>query len=248
MINMDKILDKIDKKCSEGNKIMAEIAYVSTKSIKQKKDLGDLIRLADRYACLLDFYYETNNSCFYKEAKKQKKALYSTLDKKIKADLNRIEKRILPYFDYEKEIKEKLRKGESFSDKEIKKYILSKSSDAYYSGRLLEMFVPNSTNLVKVFHYRLALSDIYGDLRDFEEDLKHNMPNLLYLHLHNKNHNVPSSRINALIISRNDSVERKIIKFADDLLDKTKRADLTKYPRLEKSIRKIYQKIVRMFK
>ena len=90
MVELNKIISKIDNKCIEGNKILAEIAYASTKNAKQIKKLSSMIKLADRYACLLDYYYETDKYAFYKEAKNQKVALFKRLDKDTRADLNKL--------------------------------------------------------------------------------------------------------------------------------------------------------------
>lgn len=248
MVELNKIISEIDNKCIEGNKILAEIAYASTKNVKQIKKLYYMVKLADRYACLLDYYYETGNYDFYKEAKNQKEALFKRLDNDAGADLNRLERKLLPYFNYEKELKKKIKVNIPIAEREIKNYILKQSSDAYYSGRLLKIFAPKSDGLIKVFHYRLALSDVWDDLNDFEEDFRQDMPNILYLFLYNQNPNVPSSRLNALIVAKNSAINQKIIRFADELLNKTKKTDLTKYPLLEKSINQKYHKIVKLLK
>jgi len=244
---MNKIIENIDKKCSEGRRIMGNIVYDLTKNINKKRKLCKLIKLADRYACLLDFYYETNDIDYYKDAKKQKKALYRRLDAAIKTDLTNLEKELLPYFNYEQDLRRKIQTQNPITEKEIKNYILKKSSDSFYYMRILQAFIPKDNNLVKAYHYRIALYDILDDLRDFEEDFKQKMPNILYLYLYNQNPNVPSSRLNAFIVAKNSGIDRRIIKFACELRRSSDKLNPVKYPLLNKSVERNYQKIVKLF-
>lgn len=176
------ILSQID----ERPFIQLMCASVSEVSSEPKaKDILGLIKTSVRCACLLDLYAETEDPIFLREFETQRKKFYSLVPEQFHRELQTLEIEVKDFFQYELQLRMKLRRGEKFTSEEITKYLLGKSSDNAFYGKVLEIMVPE-WNLTSELRIQTILFDIGKDIEDYEQDFREGLPNILNMFLTQK--------------------------------------------------------------
>lgn len=137
-----------------------------------------VVRQAVRCACLLDLYAETANPVYAKELERQRSKFYEEVPKDFHPELEKVEGSVKKFFDDEKILMKRISVGDKFSSDDIRNYLVGKSGDNIFYGRLLELLVPE-WNLTRELQIQTMLFDIGKDLVDYEEDVANALPNIL---------------------------------------------------------------------
>jgi len=244
-INLKEILRKIDNKktANEFIDMTSDVVLYLTKEKVKAKEVYERIGLAVRYSLLLDYYSETNKRFFYREAQKTKKDLYKKLGKKTQIDLEKIEQEIISFFENERNLMKKIRKGKNLSEKEVKKHIKMKASDAIYYSRILGDFIQK--DLTKALHEGNMIFDIGKDISDYEEDYM-KQPNILYSYLFiSLKEKTPKGLNEALGLTRELGINKKILSLCNVFLQDIKR---NRIPPLTNLAEKRYRKLKEILK
>ena len=77
----------------------------------------------------------------------------------------------------------RIKSGDKFSEDDIKNYLLGKSGDNLFYGKLLELLAPG-WKLTDELRIQTMLFDIGKDLLDYEDDTRNGLPNILLMYLH----------------------------------------------------------------
>lgn len=247
-----KVLFKIDKK--PFIKLIRDIVSESH-SKKSGKKIHEPIKLAVRYICLLDLYHETKDknykNYFYdaviylNEAKRQKEILYNLIPENQRKSLEKIEKNVLKFFNYESYLRRRLHSWNVFSRNDIRKYIYEKSKDNILYGKILEMLVPG-WNLTKELRTKTMLFDIKKDISDYEDDVKNELPNLLCLYFSGnmKKSNIPTSNKKAIQLANEMKISNHILSLATALKNKALKSEELKHSQiLKRNITKTYSNL-----
>ncbi|MCK4522205.1 MAG: hypothetical protein KAU20_06530 [Nanoarchaeota archaeon] len=234
------IIKDIDRKC-EFPKVIEKL-FKNRLTNNQQEELFWRLVHATRYACLLDYYHETNNILYLHEGQKQKENLFSRLPNKTRYNLEDIENKIISFFQYEKEVIAKIEQQHIFSDKDIKNYIKKRSSDSIYYEMIIEDFIPDNDIPSNALRCQLALYDVLKDLSDYENDLQDRHPNILVMLLLSKKiTKFPTSSLETLC-----KVKTEIRQIADSLKKEgLSEPKIRSYPLLIKDIEDKYQKLTK---
>lgn len=158
-------------------------AYSSERDLDKAVEVYRITKSLMRYIALMDDFYESGN----KENLDRAHQLLDEVTFDPRAQLSYSVRlavdKFWPFWMFENMTKHRILEGEAFSDKELRYFILFKSSDTplIYCSVLncyLETFNPN---IAMVFHYNQALIDILDDYIDIEEDVRTQMPNIFRL-------------------------------------------------------------------
>ncbi|HEY9246246.1 MAG TPA: hypothetical protein VIO11_05295 [Candidatus Methanoperedens sp.] len=222
VLKQDKIslmLKKIDNE-SETPELISNILYPQSEDKNTEKRLVfSLLQAAIRYACFLDKYHESGEAIYLEEAYKHRSIIFSSLTPEKCMTLESIEKKILPFWDYERCIQKRIEDDDSFSDADIREYIYLRSSDSLFYCEIANAFHPLNPETAELFHKRLMLFDIVDSIQDFEEDMRDKQPNILVMWLLNymSRDMIPLSLPQALDISRKHKINSKIHDFGREL-------------------------------
>lgn len=174
-IVIDKVLVEIDQRPFIQT-LTTIVGEVSPRSGIQK--IHPLIKRAVRCACLLDLYAESGNPIYAAELEKQRSVFYKEVPKNFHSELEKVEGDVKRFFDDEKTLIKRIRAGDKFLEDDIRTYLMGKSGDNLFYGRLLELLVPE-WNLTEELQIQTMLFDIGKDLLDYEEDVENGLPNIL---------------------------------------------------------------------
>ncbi len=111
-----RIIKQIDDKKFYSELIENTLKENIGDTVRRRK-VFNLLKYAVRYSCFIDLYYETKDTQYLREAEKQKTKIFSFLTVEQIKDLEIIEKRIIGFFEYEKDMIDKIKKGLIFSKK-----------------------------------------------------------------------------------------------------------------------------------
>ncbi len=142
------------------------------------QNIHSLIKQAVRCACLLDLYAETGNSVYQTEFNRQRNRFYQAVPKDFHSQLEKIEEDVNGFFDDERILMQRIKSGDKFSEDDIRNYLLGKSGDNLFYGKLLELLVPE-WNLTDELRIQTMLFDMGKDLLDYADDVKSGLPNIL---------------------------------------------------------------------
>lgn len=193
--------------------VYASVLEVSSVSIA--KDILEPIKTSVRCACLLDLYAETEDPIFLREFETQKKKFYSLIPEQFHTNLQSLEEEVKGFFQYELQLRMKLRRGEKFTNEEITRYLLGKSSDNSFFGRVLEILVPE-WNLTNELRIQTILFDIGKDIEDYEQDFRECLPNVLNMFLTQKleTSEIPMNSDDAIILADRLGITDEILGLA----------------------------------
>jgi len=245
-----KVLFNIDKK--PFIKLIKDIVSES-QSKKAGKKIHEPIKLAVRYICLLDLYYETKDKnyknyfsdgvIYLNEAKRQKEILYNLIPENQMKSLEKIEKDVLKFFsNYEIPLRRRLHSWNVFSRNDIREYICEKSKDSLFYGKILEILVPG-WKLTKELRINTMLFDIKKDIPDYEDDVKNELPNLLCLYFSGnmKKDNIPMSNKKAIQLANETGISNHILSLATALKNEALKSEELKHSQtLKRNITKTY--------
>ncbi len=224
--NQDKIsqiMAKIDEESETPELISGLISELipldSTDTNSKKQHLFSLIRSGIRYSCFLDKYHETGENIYIEEALRQRDFIFNSIPPENRYMLENVEKNIMPFWEYEKEIQRRIENDNVFKEEEIKKYLNFRASDSFFYCALAELFIPFSPEMKRLFHNRLMLSDIVDSIKDYEEDLGNRHPNMLIMYLLNyiSVDEMPASLQQALNLACQFKINSRIQKFGREL-------------------------------
>jgi hypothetical protein len=176
-IVMDEVLEEIDQR--QFIQTLTTIVSEVSPNINLTQ-IHSVLRRAVRCACLLDLYAETANPVYAEELEKQRTMFYEEVPEDFRSELERVEKSVKSFFDYEKALISRIKSGDKFSENDIKTYLAGKSGDNLFYGRLLELLVPE-WKLTRELQIQTILFDIGKDLTDYKEDVINGLPNILIM-------------------------------------------------------------------
>lgn len=174
-VAIEKVLAEIDQRPFIQT-LVTIVAEISPGSDPQS--VYSLLKQAVRCACLLDLYAETGDLIYQTEFNKQRTRFYQAVPKSFHPELEKVEEDVKGFFDDEQVLIQRIKLGDKFSETDIRNYLLGKSGDNIFYGRLLELQVPE-WNLTEELCMQTMLFDIGKDLVDYEEDVKNGLPNIL---------------------------------------------------------------------
>lgn len=212
-ISIDEVLTEIDQRSfiQTLNVIVSEISPgIDTQYI------ATVTRRAIRCACLLDLYTETSDNVYLIELKKQRSRFYKEVPKKFHSKLYKVENNVINFFNNERTLTKRIVASDKFSEDDIKKYLLGKSSDNLFYGKLLELLVPE-WNLTRELQIQTMLFDMGKDLVDYEEDVTNGLPNILIMCINSKINKNKISQLaqelkNEALASKNINVSPSLVK------------------------------------
>ena len=175
IVAIKEVLDEIDQKPFIQT-LTAAVSEVSPDANLVR--IRSVLTLAVRCACLLDLYAETDNPIYLTESEKQRTDFYQQIPEAFHAQLERTEREVKGFFDDEQTLMQRIKSGDKFSEDDIKNYLLGKSGDNLFYGRVLELLVPE-WNLTRELQIQTMLFDIGKDLVDYQEDAARGLPNIL---------------------------------------------------------------------
>ena len=143
----------------------------------------DKVKNLVRVVVLMDRYFEVGNQRYRRLGQALIARLKRDGDESLKSIIKFNMKQFWPFWKFEDYIKALMLNGYRFSEAEIRKFNLFKSSDApLLYAPVLEAAVPGFPHSASlIIHYNQALQDIEDDLEDIQEDLKDQMPNIFIL-------------------------------------------------------------------
>lgn len=174
-IDIGEIVTEIDQRPFIQT-LTSIVSEVSPRSDTQK--IHSLIKRAIRCACLLDLYAETDDPIYKAELEKQRSKFYEEVPEGFHLELKKVEDDVKRFFDNEQILIERISAGDKFSNDDIRNYLMGKSGDNLFYGRLLELLVPE-WNLTNELRIQTMLFDIGKDLVDYGEDVTNGLPNIL---------------------------------------------------------------------
>ena len=177
----------------------------------------NLLQLAIRCACLLDDFSETDNTAFLKEFHKQKEYFYTLTPAHFHDELREVENDVKQFFEEERSLALRIRGGDQFSWRDIQKYILGKSGDNLFYGKILELTTPGWTaDHTEGLRLQTILFDIEKDIQDYSDDVPKGLPNVLYMGLTTtvKPENIPHDNPNAVSLATQVGLDRRLLYFA----------------------------------
>lgn len=248
---ISQILAKIDDQ-SETPELISNILYQKTSDKETEKNLVfSLLREAIRYACFLDKYHESNEAIYFDEALKHRSIIFSSITQEKCLILESIENRIMPFWDYERQIQKRIEDDDVFSDADIREYIGLRSSDSFFYCEIASAFQPLNPKMAELFHKRLMLYDILDSILDFEEDIRDKQPNILVMCLLNyiSKDMIPLSLPCALDLSRKHKVNLKILNFGMELYQYAlKSGYMSTIPLIKKDFDEKYHRLEELLK
>jgi len=183
----DSMISSIDKKVNKGVEMDLGAYYLaafsSTRDPDQALNVYRMTNSLMRYIALMDSFYETNDKESLQRASRLLDEITATSVGQMRYAIKLSIEKFWPFWMFENMIKQRILDGDSFAEKELRYFILFKSSDTplLYCTLLdshLETFNPN---VAMVFHYNQALIDILDDYYDIEEDVQTQMPNIFMM-------------------------------------------------------------------
>ncbi len=176
------MLKKIDDE-SETPELISNIFYPDGTNEEKKHLLFSLLRAGIRYACFLDKYHESEEKIYLEEALAHRATIFSSIDQEKGMVLESIERKLLTFWNYEKHLKKRIKDEDVFTEEEIKDYIRFRSSDSFFYCGIARVFCPVDPQIAEIFHNRLMLFDIVDSIKDYEEDMRDEQPNILTMWL-----------------------------------------------------------------
>jgi hypothetical protein len=186
---VDPLIDNVDKAVNKGVEMDLGAyylaAYSSSKDLAKALTVYRLVNSMMRYIALADAFYETGNKESYARANQVLEEISATSNEQMTSSLRLAVEKFWPFWQFENMMKTRMLDGRSFSDKDLRYFILFKSSDtpSLYCTVLDNVLDSFSPNVAMVFHYNQALIDILDDYYDIEEDIQSQMPNIFILAL-----------------------------------------------------------------
>ena len=240
MGSIKNALKKI-KKESESPELLSEIVYFSTKNLEMKKSVFKLLRAAIKYVCLMDFYYETLDKKYKKEFIFQREKVYKLINTPDKQKLRNLEKKLMLFWNYERKLLKKIKDNKRFKDKDIKEYILRKSEDSKFYFTLVNFKYKLPKKLQRIIHLRQALNNLIDDLKDYDEDIKDNQPNILILYFMKKDFlkdKLPLTAKEASSLIKGLKIKKEILNLGKELAEEClKYKEIDNFPILKLGIK-----------
>ena len=180
-------------------------AYSDSRDFDRSILVYQTVRSLVRYILLMDRYYEVGNKKYERIARGLLRSTKQMHDGQLKYSLDFWLQRSWPFWDFEQEVKKLMIKGHTFGFKELRHYVLFKSSDApMIYAPILDNELPNfNQNVASILHYNQALQDLHDDFEDIEEDVHEKMPNIFIL--------ATTDHISYSKILKNPSHARKLV-------------------------------------
>lgn len=216
-VDLSEVLTEIDNR-SFINFVFEVASEVSPGFGKEE---ADAILIAVRCACLLDLHAETDNPEYLEEFDKQRVVFYGLISEDRHEKLISLELEVVRFFENERVLMGRIRKGESFSEEDIRKHLLGKSSDNLFYGQVLEILVPR-WNLTRQLRAQTILFDIGKDIEDYSEDVEGGLPNVLYMALSAdlEHGQMPRESDQALLVARKTGASEMLLRIASEFRDK----------------------------
>jgi hypothetical protein len=247
IVNIKQVLAKIDSQ--NFPRYVSQMAYeVSSRDEIKRTKAHELMKLAIRWAFLLDFYYETDRPIYLEEAEKQLCELYQLIPQEHCNDLISVERKTRKYFDFEKHLRSRIQANDSFTGGNIIRYLYGKSGDALFYGRLLRAVTP-MWSLTNELRIQIILGDIGKDITDYENDIKQGLPNVLYLFFSGKveKSSIPQDMKGAVGLANSMGVADRVLTLAARVKEKALASkDLGRSPTLRETIVEHYGRIERL--
>jgi hypothetical protein len=247
-LDIQQVLFKIDNQ-NFANYVSQMVYEITSGDETKRAQAYDLMKLALRWALLLDLYYETNMPIYLEESEKHLSELYKIIPQKHHRTLISIERKARKYFDFEKELRYRIQANDRFSRKDIRRYLYGKSGDALFYGRLLKALTP-AWNLTNELRIQTILFDISKDITDYEDDVNFGFPNILYLFFSGKveKNKIPRNMRGAIKLADELRVSNRILKLVIRLKEKALVSNnLFRSPTLSETIVDHYYRIEQLF-
>ncbi|MFZ3077505.1 MAG: hypothetical protein WA139_03560 [Candidatus Aenigmatarchaeota archaeon] len=234
MIN--KLLSKVNEKGSSFAKIILKITSEMSHKETTNTSAEHAIKSAVFYINLLDLYHESkdknyatfskNADIFRREADKQRSKIYKFIPAAFRKDLEEVERKALTFFDYEDKIRKKIKEGIRFKESEIYKYTYMRAGDNLIYGKIIESFFPEWC-LTEELRINTMLFDMCKDMIDYNDDVKNELPNVLYMYLctKKKKMEMPCDIKGAIIMAKRIGISAQIINFASNQKKKALTSD-----------------------
>ncbi len=177
----------------------------------------DLMRKAIRCACLLDLFAETRSPEYLGEFVRQRTQFYRMMPSYTHDTLQKLEYDGRQFFEHEQTLRQRIRDHDEFSWSDIEAYMMGKSSDNVFYGKILEFMAPSWTpGHSEALRTQTILFDIGKDIQDYPDDVKGSFPNTLSMALttHMKPKDIPSSLPEALRAAQETGATEQIVAFA----------------------------------
>jgi len=229
------------------------IKFVSTvitevSSSGEVEKAKEAIKLAVRCACLLDSHAETDNQAYFEEFKRQRKDFYGLIPDQHQQKLRVLEGEVMQFFEEECLIMDRVRSRDRFSEENIREYLLGKSSDNLFYGEVLEIFVPE-WDLTEELRIQTILFDIGKDIKDYEEDIRDELPNVIYMALSSgvDKDTIPRDGTAAIELAIRTGASNRLLGLASDFKDRALESERIKTsPTLEKAINDRFKEIIQL--
>ncbi len=208
----------------------------------------DVMRKAIRCACLLDLFSETKSPEYLTEFVKQRTQFYTMIPVYTHDELESVEYEVKQFFKYEQILHDRIQQGYKFSWTDIEKYIMGKSSDNIFYGRVLELltldWTPKHSTALRT---QTILFDIGKDIMDYEEDAIEDLPNILYMALTTslKSKDIPRQLRDAVRIASKTGIAGQIIDFAARFKNEISTEILSASPTLQEAVVQRFEAIRR---
>lgn len=210
-MKINETLVWIDQRIAKYLSLCVEVIEFYNK--EKVNEAEGLLITALRAAFFYDFYAETGDIDFLNEADRHKNFLYNhnQISAQDKEDLQKIESQIMKLFEYEKKIGDNIKAGSVLSDSEIKKHWQMKSADALFYGRIINIFTDGKNLIPDIYAYTQIL-DMLLDIREYEQDLKKQELNMLYMRLLRvvPSDKIPTSKLLAIELANSTGVSDNI--------------------------------------
>ena len=218
---------------------------VPVTSNAKAKEVLELIKTSVRCACLLDLHTETEDPVFLGEFEVQRKKFYNLIPEQFHAELQTLEGEVKDFFQYELQLRMKLGRGEKFTSEEIERYLLGKSSDNAFYGRMLELTVPE-WDLTNELRIQTILFDMGKDIEDYEQDVRGGFPNILNMFLTQKlaSSKVPANPVEAIKLASRFGISNEILGLATGYRTQAvSNPELAQAPSLQDAINRNFTRI-----
>lgn len=179
--------------------------------------IRDVMRKALRCACLLDLFAETRSPEYLTEFVKQRTHFYRMVPARHHVALEKEEYKAKQFFEYESALIHRIKFNDVFSWADIHAYVMGKSSDNLFYGKLIELmasgWTPQHTNGLRI---QTILYDIGKDLIDYPYDVTHYLPNFLYFALTTRcpPKDIPRGLSDALQMAQEVDIAHDMVTFA----------------------------------
>ncbi len=127
-------------------------------------------KMALQYIYTMDKYVENGDPMFRNNALLLKSKIKRKYPSK-ETEFNNLFKYFNEYWNYEKDVKKKIRTNTSFTIEELFELTYRRSSDCYLYYLILEYYIGKNEDIKSMMHINMMLSDLFDDIIDFYDDI-----------------------------------------------------------------------------